>query len=63
MTKEKMITAVYLVVRVDVEHDAGLSYDEVVNELQAEMDYSISLDDSDGMSVESTEICGTTEGF
>ena len=52
--------AMYVVIRLDLEYDESLSENEVVEIVQAEMDYSIKYK-TDSIEITSTEVCGVNE--
>jgi hypothetical protein len=58
----KTTSRIYLVVSVEVEHDADMNVEDVAEELQSEADYSFKLE-NEYMKIESTEIVGTTESY
>lgn len=55
-----MITSIYFVVRVDVEHPVDIVKDDLVEIVGGDMNYSFTLD-KDNIKITSTEICGTNE--
>jgi hypothetical protein len=57
----KKSTAVYIVVRVDIEHDENLSLEEV-EDVIAEADYNFTHKSEEAEIID-TEICGTTESY
>jgi hypothetical protein len=60
--KAKTITTTYFVVRLDIVHDADIQPQDAIEEVEANVDYNFTLD-SDSISIETTEICGTTEEY
>lgn len=54
----KTQTAIYLVVRIDIEHDIDTNIEDIEDEVISNMDYNFEYY-SDNAHISTTEICGT----
>ena len=58
MSLNKTQTAIYLIVRIDIEHNINLNIEDIENKVISNMDYNFEYY-TDEAHISMTEICGT----